>query len=238
MELYIIRHGQSSNNTLVDMSQRVCDPPLTELGERQAGYVAAHLANGSRQVQFAGRWGEMDRRLTKLYTSAMLRSLQTAGRIGAALDLSPEVWVDVHEEGGMFLDDAAGETTGYPGLTRPEIAAQFPGFVLPDDVTPSGWWDPARGKEDEESRQERAARIAAMLREWGSREERIGIVTHGGFANRLLHNFFGPCDARHNGLTYYHYNTAITRVDFTADGHIALHFANRIEHLPPDAISW
>ena len=80
MELYIIRHGQSTNNTLVDLSQRVCDPPLTELGQRQAGYVAAHLANGGRQVQFAGRWSEMDCRLTKLYTSAMLRSLQSHWR--------------------------------------------------------------------------------------------------------------------------------------------------------------
>ena len=138
----------------------------------------------------------------------------------------------------MFLEDAAGESTGYPGLTRPEIAAQFPGFVLPDDVTPSGWWDPARGKEDEESRQERAARIAATLREWGSREERIGIVTHGGFANRLLLALFEQSDTRPGRLFYYHYNTAITRVDFNAEGRVALHFANRIEHLPPDAISW
>ena len=238
MELYIIRHGQSTNNLLPDPTGRVCDPPLTALGERQARYVANHLANGARQVHQAGNWREIGYRLTKLYTSAMLRSLQTAAPIGAALGMAPEVWVDVHEEGGMFLEDDLGRSTGYPGLTRAEISDQFPGFVLPDNVTGSGWWDPARGKEDEESRQERAARVAATLRQWGNREERIGIVTHGGFANRLLQALFDRCDDTPHGMIYYHYNTAITRVDFTADGRVALHYSNRIEHLQPDAISW
>ena len=33
MELFLIRHGQSFNNTLSDAEGRVADPPLTETGE-------------------------------------------------------------------------------------------------------------------------------------------------------------------------------------------------------------
>ena len=46
MELYIIRHAQSSNNALADERERVCDPHLTELGRQQAELLAAHLAAG------------------------------------------------------------------------------------------------------------------------------------------------------------------------------------------------
>ena len=46
MQLYIVRHAQSTNNALADIRDRVCDPTLTELGERQAEIVGGHLAAG------------------------------------------------------------------------------------------------------------------------------------------------------------------------------------------------
>jgi broad specificity phosphatase PhoE len=46
MELFLIRHGESTNNALEDWTQRVEDPLLTERGERQAERTAAHLAAG------------------------------------------------------------------------------------------------------------------------------------------------------------------------------------------------
>ena len=40
MELYIIRHGQSTNNALgEDITNRVMDAPLTDLGHQQAQLV-------------------------------------------------------------------------------------------------------------------------------------------------------------------------------------------------------
>ena len=46
MELYIVRHAQSINNALTDMKDRVMDPTLTDLGQRQAQAIAEHLASG------------------------------------------------------------------------------------------------------------------------------------------------------------------------------------------------
>ena len=47
MELIIIRHGQSANNALVDIGNREVDPPLTELGKRQAEVLAQYLSEGA-----------------------------------------------------------------------------------------------------------------------------------------------------------------------------------------------
>ena len=49
MDLYIIRHAQSTNNALpaeVELRDRVCDPLLSDLGYRQAAFLAEHLATG------------------------------------------------------------------------------------------------------------------------------------------------------------------------------------------------
>jgi len=40
--LYLVRHGESYNNA-VPMAQRVCDPPLTELGQKQAAKLAERI---------------------------------------------------------------------------------------------------------------------------------------------------------------------------------------------------
>ena len=173
MELLIIRHAQSTNNTLVDQGERVVDPPLTGLGLQQAELVAKHLANGHDHETPPIGGLPVDSatngmRIKRLYCSAMLRALQTATAIGHVLELQPQVWVDVHEEGGMWLDHGDGEgIQGYPGLTRSEIAAQFPQVILPAEVTASGWW--RHGREEWTSFQERANRVADALRKDGQR---------------------------------------------------------------------
>ena len=57
------------------------------------------------------------------------------------LDLAPEIWVDIHENGGIYLDhgDERGKV-GYPGQTRAEIAARFPTIIAPKEVGENGWW--------------------------------------------------------------------------------------------------
>ena len=140
MELYIIRHAQSTNNALADLRDRVRDPALTELGQRQAEIVAEHLASGTNLELSVGTTEEdtsVRQRhgygLTRLYCSAMYRALQTAQPIGEALDLAPEVWIDIHEHGGIFLDHGEADgLVGYPGQTRSEILAEFPNYVLPN----------------------------------------------------------------------------------------------------------
>jgi 2,3-bisphosphoglycerate-dependent phosphoglycerate mutase len=177
MQLYIIRHGQSTNNASQEVN-RVQDPSLTDLGKQQAEKVADYLANYSDPSPSQN--GHKGFGITRLYCSPMLRTLQTAQPISAALDLQPEVWVEIHEHGGIFLEygDERG-IVGFPGLTRAEIMEQFGDYLLPDVVTDQGWWNPARGMESYVESQARAINVADMLFKQRASSERIALVTHG-----------------------------------------------------------
>jgi broad specificity phosphatase PhoE len=242
MQLYIIRHAQSTNNALTDEKDRTYDPPLTDLGRRQAERVAGHLADGlplderffpGKNVNGAAPRGFG---ITRLYCSPMLRTLQTAQPISEALGIAPEVWVDIHEHGGLYLEHADERgIVGFPGLSRREFAERFAHYVLPDGITDQGWWNPVHGMESEEASMERAVRVAASLREQSPSQEHIAIVTHGTFANHLIKAIFDQLPGRR--LYYYHYNTAISRIDFYDSGWLALAYLNRVDHLSPDLIS-
>lgn len=250
MELFIIRHAQSTNNALPDERGRVVDPPLTETGRLQAELVAAYLTqstdrstapceteapNGAPNGAPFGANGCYFG-IKRIYASAMFRALETAEPIGRALGLHPEVWVEVHEHGGMWLDHGApAGIVGHPGMTRAEIAARFPDTRLPEDVTENGWYDPALGNESWESARLRAERVAARLRAWDDPDDRIALVTHGGFSALLLRALFNVPPA---ALIFFHHdNTGITRVRFRGDGQVSLRYQNRVSHLPAELIT-
>jgi 2,3-bisphosphoglycerate-dependent phosphoglycerate mutase len=241
MQLYIIRHAQSINNALADIRDRDCDPTLTELGERQADILARHLATGVELVPPTSATNGRDRQgynFTRLYCSPMWRALQTANSIGQALGLTPEVRTDIHEQGGIFLDHWDGRgPIGYSGKTRQEIQAVFPHYVLPEDVTERGWWN--RDFEVWSACHERAIRVADELRKWADSDERgderVAIVSHGGFVDALLKALFNQAADR--GVFYYHYNTAVSRIDFREDGRLNVRYLNRVDHLAPELVS-
>ncbi len=241
MELYIIRHAQSTNNALGDPQDRDRDPPLTEIGERQADILARHLAAGIELVPPAaainGR-GQQGYSFTHLHCSPMWRSLQTAYPIGQALGLRPEVWTDIHEQGGIYLDHGDGRgPIGYSGKTRQEIQTVYPHYVLPPEITDGGWWN--RDHEDWPTCHRRANRVAEELRKRAASDERgdqrVAIVSHGGFVDALLKALFGQLSD--GQIFYYHYNTAISRVDFRPGSRLDVRYLNRLDHLPPELIT-
>ena len=79
MELFIIRHGQSGNNALANIRDRSVDPPLTDLGERQAEMLATYVATGANQELSRETTGNTKYQLrqglgiTSLFTSPMYR---------------------------------------------------------------------------------------------------------------------------------------------------------------------
>lgn len=244
MEFYIIRHAQSYNNALPDQRDRVADPPLTDLGHEQAAAVAQHLAAGANfelvsDTAIAEATHLEERHgynLTRLYCSPMHRSLQTAKAIADVTGLTPEVWRDIHEHGGIYLEhtDERG-ITGYPGMTRPEIEAQFPGFVLDDSLTDTGWW--TSGMEDITTAYGRAVRVAEQLHIMAADQpgERVAIVSHGTFIDALIKALFNQLPGRR--LWYAHYNTAITRIDFRPSGRLLVRYINRVDHLTLDQVT-
>lgn len=237
MILYIIRHAQSANNALDDASDRVCDPELTELGHRQAGRLARYLASGAAP-EFA--WGGPASAngggcgITRLFVSPMHRALQTARPVVRALGLTPEVWVDLHEHGGIWLDHGpATGYVGYPGLTRAEMGAALPGCVLPSEVTERGWWAGAR--EDRPACEARAARVAAALRQLAASEACIALVSHGDFIDALLRALLQPAPGR--GCYFLQLNTAISCLSLSPEGQLEIGYLNRTDHLPAEMVT-
>jgi broad specificity phosphatase PhoE len=241
MKLYIIRHAQSINNALANQMDRVCDPSLTELGYRQAEIVAQHLVNGIDPEYRLGASEEEtsvrnrhDYNLTRLYCSAMYRALLTARPIGQALGLTPEVWVDIHEAGGMFLDHHDGRgKIGYPGQTRSKIVTEFPDYILPAEITAAGWWN--KDFEERPACHGRAVKVATQLRQRAASDENIAMVSHGGFIDSLIKALLNQLP--YPQIFYHHYNTAITRIDFRADDTLDFRHINRFDHLPWELIS-
>ncbi|MFN3267228.1 MAG: histidine phosphatase family protein, partial [Deinococcales bacterium] len=91
MRFYFIRHAQSVNNALGDSEiDRVADPELTDLGMAQA-------------IALGDFWRHYETNLTHLYCSAMSRAIQTALEVGRGAGLTPQIWEDWHETGGIWM---------------------------------------------------------------------------------------------------------------------------------------
>ena len=215
----------------------MCDPALTEIGRAQADRLARYLTaagdgaepfhNAALQQNCAGF--EFDR----IFSSPMLRAIQTAAPVGRAMGIRPEIWIDIHEDGGIWLDEGDGRgEVGYPGLTRSEIEARFPDFVVPEAITDEGWWN--RPAEIKAEWRARARRVASVLHEcFAGTAERLALVCHGGFANDLLHAVFAGMP---DGIYFENPNTAISRLDFNGKGWVHVRYLSRVAHLTPELI--
>ncbi len=250
MELYLIRHGQSYNNALLEQEPvaRVHDPELTEVGKKQAQLLADYLMCSMEKLD---KEGELDlpkasaytehypSRINKLYCSAMHRALQTAQPLAKALKMNAHVWIDIHEHGGVYLENE-GAYTGHGGLTRSQITEEFPDYMLPDLITEDGWWLPTSAYEDLASCQGRAIRVADTLRRWAKEPETaddcVALVSHGTFIDSLIKALTGSLPG--SGFYFNHWNTAITRIDFfTTIREMRIRYVNRVDHLPAELMT-
>ena len=249
MQLYFIRHGQSQNNASWDTSgsdaERVADPALTPLGQRQAQRVAEFLTTGDPHFQFAGRDAQNGRGfpITHLYCSLMMRAVQTATPIAKALGLPLMAWPDVHEHGGIYMDDAAGVQHGQPGLTRTQCAAQFPDLIVPDWLDERGWWQ-SRPYESDELYRERAKRfVHELLARHSNSKDSVAVVSHGAFFTQMMRTLLGA--NHYEGQNWFAMNNcAISRLDFDFDINetgqqqfLVMVYQNRAEFLPHNLVS-
>ncbi|GAP16099.1 fructose-2,6-bisphosphatase [Longilinea arvoryzae] len=239
MQLFLIRHAQSANNRLWDLTGdnkgRSHDPELTGLGLKQATSVAGQLRDGDPldNGQTPGARPERGFGITHVYCSLMLRAVQTGNAVAEALDLPLIGWPEVHEAGGIYLDD---EETGLPiglaGNPRSFFEQNFPRLVLPDWLNESGWWN--RDFESDEDRLPRGYRALAQLieRHAGS-DDRVAVITHGGFYNYILAAILEL--PRRPELWLLMNNTGISRVGF--EKRPVLYYHNRTDHLPREWVT-
>jgi broad specificity phosphatase PhoE len=203
---------------------------LTPAGELQAERTARYLAD-RRHLHADARDRERPS-FDQLYCSPMLRALQTARPIARALGVPYEVWVDIHEIGGIYLD-RDGRKVGYAGHTRSQLLERFPECTLPHDLSEQGWWN--RDFEEAHEGYTRAAKVARALRARAGEAARIGLVSHGDFLSALL-KALGDQD--HGNAAYYeHRNTGITHVDLTPLG-ARVRYLNRVDHLDDTLITY
>lgn len=225
MRLFIVRHGQSTNN-VTEPATRVEDPALTDIGQQQARLLADYLKANA-----------VDYGITHLYASPMKRALQTAYPIADALDLPIHVWPEICEQGGIYLDAADGTAVGLPGLTRAQIGADFPRAVTPDVITDAGWWGADRGRETEAQAMARALQVAHDLNARAYTDERIMLVTHGLFLSFLLQAILRQLPTPLEELFYKSYNTSVAFIQFhetQGDYHVQrrVWYTNNVAHLP------
>jgi 2,3-bisphosphoglycerate-dependent phosphoglycerate mutase len=224
MEFYYIRHGQSVNNRLYATTGsshgRDCDPELTATGHQQAELLAEYLD----QEQF---------NLTHLYTSLMVRAVSTGTVLAERLGLPLLAWPDLHEEGGIYLTDEAGNPIGQAGKDRAYFEKNYPRLVLPENLGDSGWWN-----RPYESTAERPIRARRFLQELFNRhagtEHRVAVISHGGFFNQVLSALLNLTDEMPVWLELN--NTAISRLDFYPDRTNFI-YHNRAHFLPKELIT-
>jgi 2,3-bisphosphoglycerate-dependent phosphoglycerate mutase len=242
MQLYFLRHAQSANNALwaVTGSEkgRTHDPDITDLGRAQAERLAEHLARPAgdgapdpHDPQNRAGFG-----LTHIYCSLMLRSVATAAIVAARLGLPLHAWVDWHEEGGLYLADAAtGERVGQAGHGRAFWLERYPVLVLPETLGEEGWWN--RPFEEAADRPARGQRVLAdLLERHGGTDDRVAVVSHGGFYNHFLAAVYGLPGA----LPVHHLvnNAAISRFAFPAGDRRYVVYQNHAGHLPAEMITF
>lgn len=262
MQLYIIRHGQSQNNALWDRTGsstgRSHDPELTETGHRQAKLLADFISSAGAATAADGQdlQNSTGFGLTHLYTSLMLRAVDTGSVIAHALGLPLTAWMDLHEGGGIYLyDETTEEYNGLPGNSRSFFAQNYPQLILPEWLDESGWWN--RPFETRPERRARAQRVLTELQKrHGNTNDRVAFFSHAGFYNHMMCVLLGlPLIERSPSQTaiqelsgdniiftperdvwFNMNNVGMTRLDFTPD-EVKLCYHNRVDFLPRDLIT-
>lgn len=242
MQLYYLRHAESTNNRLFRLTGaevgRSCDPALTDLGRQQAERLALFLAGASAAPAPDGTdpQNRAGFGLTHLYCSLMERAVATGTLLAGRLGLPLRAWADWHEEGGVILaDPVTGEVVGQPGHNRAWFAEHYPALDLPADLGAAGWWN-NRPLEPAADRLARARRVLAELyARHGGTADRVGIVSHGGFINHLITALCGQAAPLPVGHLLN--NCSITRIDFQADSRAEIIYQNRVDFLSAEQIT-
>lgn len=158
MEIFIVRHGQCLGQC--DPNVTSPDSDLSEFGIQQAQQTGQRLAQMS---------------ITHIISSPLVRALATACCIA-------------EESGNLTVQVMPELRELYSGLhrghSRAELQQRFSCAVFPPSITEDGW---DHGGDSYDGVFARAQQVASYLWEAFCPDDKVALVTHGGFANYLLH---------------------------------------------------
>lgn len=230
MKLFFIRHGQSTNNANWENKgkqnyERSSDPPLTALGVRQAQTLANYIASNRSPAGGPKNTGEYRHsiNITHLYSSLMIRAIQTGTILSESLGVPLHGLPEVHEIGGVYreiMTDGQPSTTHEHGVSPGYLQEHFPAFRLHQPIEEKGWWQ--GGVEPVTSPLLRAKATLNLLKERHlGTNDHVAIVTHGGFFNSMARIIFDvrPEEPENRNLsTWFSFcNCAVSRIDFAND---------------------
>lgn len=249
MQLYFIRHGQSTNNVSwefrdVDGYDRVSDPPLTALGILQAQTLANFIASPQPNPNASQSIGSYRHRvsITHLYSSLMIRAIHTGTILSETLGVPLYGLPEAHEIGGVYLEtlvDGKPEISFEHGVSPAYLQENFPDFRLHQPIEERGWWQ--GGMEPVAGRLLRANEVLKILkkRHFGTNDQ-VAVVTHGGFFNTMARAILDirPDEPDNLNLpTWFSFcNCAISRFDFF-DDRVVLAYHNRTDFLDDDLVT-
>ena len=155
-ELLLIRHGRSAD--VVPGSDESLDPPLHDLGHRQAEALARRLDGKD---------------IAAIYASDLARAVQTAGYLSMSRDVEVQQRQDLRE---VWLGEwERGEFRRRAQTRDPEWLA----------FARSGRWDLVPGSEGDDALRTRVARAIGEIAAH-HRGETVAVVVHGGVINGYL----------------------------------------------------
>ena len=227
LRLGLVRHGESMNNVHTAngtyKTGRVADP---ELSARRI-YVLGGGGNASK----AGFLGL--RNLDEIWVSPHKRTLDTAAPTVQALGLAPRVITDIFEAGGIYdASDSYDAFVAQGGMTRAEMAAAHPTYVLPADVTDEGWYR-LPGRESDDECRARAKRVLERVRATAAELEgsrNVLVVAHYDFISAFLDAILVP-ETSGEFVRWRHHNSAVTVLDIETTGDVALVKVNAAPHI-------
>ncbi|UZP40141.1 hypothetical protein NXS19_007957 [Fusarium pseudograminearum] len=169
--VHILRHGQALHNVQRGYPHR--DPPLTDLGTRQARNVQQTLKVKPDLIIVS----PMTRTIQTMYI--VFRYLLITG------DAEIQVWPDLRE---------AHDATCNKGVARADLAAKFPHLDL--SGCPERWDFPSHTPGDATVRAERVRQRVSEIAKAGKYKD-IVLVTHRGFAAFMVQgDRFSVCEYR------------------------------------------
>lgn len=214
MRLYLIRHGQSVENTQA-WDGRNSNSPLTDLGQAQAKAL--------------GLWVGEHLKLDVLYASPMQRTRQTAAALSEALDIQPSFDDRLREVGNAYPDGRA-----FPEDQLPRYFVTVWGSQQPYKAISEGGenWMQFRARIGDFVEWLLAQRPDEHL------NYQVGVVCHGGVIEGVFEHVFqkGPISTvnvqSHNtGVTCLEYYPTEGRPDWW------LYYHNQTRHLAMDQIT-
>jgi 2,3-bisphosphoglycerate-dependent phosphoglycerate mutase len=230
MKLYLLRHGQSTNNLLMEQASSNAefdpDPHLTELGRKQALMAAEFLR--LYWLFKTDQLKENDHSACVIYSSLMIRSVETGLIISEKLQLPLIGFEELHERGGIYqIDSISGEIYGLPGRSKDYFKTNYPELRLPKAMESDGWWN--RPFEKFGKSIFRAENVVSrLISDHSASKDNVLLVTHEGFYNDILSVIFRL--PRSTNLEFLLDNAGISRIDFLPERIICV-FLHKTEYL-------